>query len=77
MISDSGRSSTSSYESSTCELPQRNTHRKVTFSLSTDLTIQEHTDENENDDNVFVDCTVITHLAAVEEIETENNLTVQ
>ena len=70
MISDGGRSSASSCESSTCELPQRNTYRKVTFSLTSDLTIHEHVNESEND-NVFDNCIVIAHQEVVAEIETE------
>ena len=76
IISDGFKSSVSSCDSSACELPQRNTHRRVTFSLTTDLTINE--DANETDDNVFDDSIVITHPVVVEEMEMElkkDNLT--
>ena len=66
MISDGGRSSISSCESSTCELPQRNTYKRVTFSLTADLTIHENINENETDD-VFDNCTVIAHSEVVQE----------
>ena len=69
IISDGYKNSSSSCDSNAYELPQRNTHRRVTFSLTTDLTI--HEDANENDDNVFEDCIVITHPAIVEEMEAD------
>ena len=68
MISDGGRSSTSSCESSTHEPPQRNTYRKVTFSLTADLTIHEHTNESEADD-VFDNCIVISRPEVIKEME--------
>ena len=68
MISERS-SSVVTCESSTCELPQRNAHRRVTFSLNPDLTIKEHTNENESD-NVFDSCFVVTSPGSVNEAET-------
>lgn len=68
VISDDTRgSSISSYESSTSELSQRNTQKKVTFCLNKDLTIHEYTDENES---VFEEgCTMIANPESVDEID--------
>lgn len=71
VISDCGRTSISSCESSTSELSQRTTHRRVTFSLEPKLTIHEQTDEQEND--AIEDCTIITNQELVKEMETDLN----
>ena len=62
-ISDGCKSSISS---STCGLPQKSAHKRVTFSLTADLTIHERHDGN--DDN-FDDCIVIAHSGVVQETE--------
>ena len=69
MISEQS-SGVSSCGSSTCDLPQRSAHRRVTFSLNPALTIQEHTNESESDD-VFKDCFVMTNAESVNEMETD------
>lgn len=72
MMSDCQGSSIniSSSDSSTPDLQQRNTNRKVTFSLNPDLTIQELSNECEEVD-VFEDCVVITNKESVNEIKTD------
>ena len=69
-VISSKATSISSYESSTSELPQQITHRRVTFSLEPELTIYEQTDYEEQDHDVFEDCII---SRSVNEMETALN----
>lgn len=67
----SSNNSCSSCETDTSNISKQTTHRRVTFSLNPSMTIYEHSDNNNDDEDTFEKCNVITNKTAVNETETE------
>lgn len=72
----SAESFSSNNSCSSCETDMSNiskhTHRRVTFSLNPSMTIYEHSDNNDDDDeDTFEKYNVITNKMVVNETETE------